>query len=213
MRGSVRGGLLACVGLSALAHTALVGYLTASGPAGAPPRPAAGALQVRVAALPAPAVAERQEPIDSAAPTPSTVQPAGPHDAAGSQQGQASPSRPAAAGTAGVFDEHEYIPRPRLSVPPVPQQPVLLAWPSENAPPAGRYTAVLSLFIDEQGFVQRVRVDDDRLPPALREQATAAFTGVRYSPGQLQGRDVKSRIRVEVSFEAEAHMLRRGTGS
>lgn len=208
----MRGGLLACIGLSAVAHAALVGYLAGPGRPGLASRAVPAALQVRVAssadnaspaALPLPTAAvvtgsEMQQPDASLA--------------TGAQV--AAPQEPAvrAAGT-GRFDESDFIPRPRLSVAPIPQQPVLLAWPSENAPPAGRYTAILSLFIDEQGIVRRVRVEGEALPPALRDQATAAFAGVRYSPGQVEGRDVKSRIRIEVSFEADAQMLRRGTGS
>lgn len=110
------------------------------------------------------------------------------------------------------FDEQSYLPRPRLTVPPALQGSVLLSWPPHDAPPAGRYAGVLSLFIDEFGVVQRVRVDDGELPAALQEQARTVFLGAQFSPGQLQGQVVKSRIRVEVSFEANPVAQRKGVG-
>ena len=108
------------------------------------------------------------------------------------------------------FDEQSYLPRPRLTVPPTLQSAVLLSWPPHDAPPAGRYAGVLSLFIDELGVVQRVRVDEGELPAALQEQARAVFLGAHFSPGQLQGQVVKSRIRIEVSFEADPRAQRKG---
>ncbi len=110
------------------------------------------------------------------------------------------------------FDEQSYLPRPRLTVPPALQGSVLLSWPPHDAPPAGRYAGVLSLFIDEFGVVQRVRVEDGELPASLQEQARAVFLGAQFSPGQLQGQVVKSRIRVEVSFEADPRVQRKGVG-
>jgi hypothetical protein len=114
----------------------------------------------------------------------------------------------AAAGELG--DEAGYIPRPRLSVVPVMQHSVVLQWPPEWAA-EGLYSEVLSLFIDEYGIVQRVRVDGNGLPELFQHQARQAFLGVRFSPGQLNGRDVKSLIRIEVSFEARPQV--RGKGS
>lgn len=205
-------GLLACAALSVLAHVGLMACIGQAGEVGRQARrvPAPAALSARLAPPdvgPMPAATEAPPELPAAAPgvgleAPSPLP----------QQPVAAVPPAAASPQPAAFDEDDYIPRPRLSVPPAALQPVLLAWPTENAPPAGRYTAVLSLFIDEQGRVQRIRFDDEALPPALREQAQAAFAGMRYTPGQLGGRVVKSRIRLEVSFEAEARMVRGGSG-
>jgi hypothetical protein len=120
------------------------------------------------------------------------------------------PTLPAAAAGAGEVGADEgYIPRPRLSVVPVMQHSVVLQWPPEWAA-EGLYSEVLSLFIDEFGIVQRVRVDGNGLPELFQQQARQAFLGVRFSPGQLNGRDVKSLIRIEVSFEARSQVQGKG---
>lgn len=114
---------------------------------------------------------------------------------------------PAASGSQvepGEAGLDEYLPRRLLSVAPVAQQPVELLWPDDVRVAAGRYGAVLVLFIDEQGVVQRVKVESGDLPPALQELALAAFAGASFAPGQVQGVPVKSRIRVEVEFQSKA---------
>lgn len=93
-----------------------------------------------------------------------------------------------------------YIPRPELSVPPLAQAPVFIA------PPAGdfeaqRISGVLSLYINEYGAVDHISSEGSDLPPAFEEAATTAFRHVTFTPGQLDGHAVKSRIKVEVVFD------------
>jgi TonB family protein len=94
----------------------------------------------------------------------------------------------------------EYIPRPQLSIAPRPSEAVIIPFPKEITRP-GRYTAVLALFIDENGVVRRVRVDSPSLPDALENAARETFLQVHFSPGEVNGRQVKSLIRIEVVFE------------
>lgn len=109
----------------------------------------------------------------------------------------AEPPPVAATDTPGDGD---YVPRPLLSVPPRPQSPVMLAWPDfEGAQTL--YRGVLALYIDEDGVVQRVRAVEGDLTPELEAQACAVFLGTRFSPGQLDGSAVRSRLQVEVVFE------------
>lgn len=115
------------------------------------------------------------------------------------------------AGRPELFDDDGYVPRPQLSVVPVAQQMLILEWPEEGAPPAGRYRGVVSLFIDEQGVIQHVRFDDDGLPESLKEQTRAALATVRYSPGKVKDQIVKSRLRLELVFEADPRMVTRGS--
>ncbi|QPF72549.1 hypothetical protein G8A07_06120 [Roseateles sp. DAIF2] len=98
--------------------------------------------------------------------------------------------------------EPAYVPRSLLSAAPVAQRPVLLQWPSDG-PARGSYRGVLKLFIDERGRVQRVEPDDEELPVSLVNVARQAFLAASFKPGEVQGRAVRSWIRIEVSFDAE----------
>ena len=66
----------------------------------------------------------------------------------------------------------------------------------------GRHVGVLSIFIDEHGQVQRSEADDAvGLPEALVQAAREAFMAAQFAPGEIDGRAVKSRVRVEVVFD------------
>lgn len=96
--------------------------------------------------------------------------------------------------------EGDYIPRPQLTQPPVSLAPVMIA-PPEGNHETGRIVGILSLFINEQGGVDRVLSTGPNLPPAFEQNAIAAFKNIRFNPGQLDGMPVKSRIRIEVIFD------------
>ncbi|MDC6166072.1 energy transducer TonB [Paucibacter sp. XJ19-41] len=93
-----------------------------------------------------------------------------------------------------------YVPRPELSAPPQAQQPVLLAWPDFRGDQS-LYTLLLVLYIDEQGLVRRIDIEDSDAPPVFQDAARQAFSGVSFLPGQRDGVPVKSRVHIEVSFE------------
>ncbi|MBT9456889.1 MAG: hypothetical protein IV097_09725 [Burkholderiaceae bacterium] len=103
-----------------------------------------------------------------------------------------------------------YLPRARLSLPPVLRSQVALPWPEAAETQGGHFRAVLALFIDELGVVQKVRVEGNGLPPALEAVARESFLGASFVPGELQGQPVKSLIRVEVRFDAERPAGSRG---
>jgi periplasmic protein TonB len=79
--------------------------------------------------------------------------------------------------------------------------PVLIDYPSIPGVP-GTHVGLLSLFIDETGKVVRVRVDSQTLPLEMQDAARSAFMGAAFTPGLVDGLPVRSRIRVEVTFEA-----------
>lgn len=60
----------------------------------------------------------------------------------------------------------------------------------------------LTLFIDEHGSVRRILVLDQSLPPPFQEAARNAFLQTRFAPAERAGRIVRSRIDVEVVFDA-----------
>lgn len=174
-----------------------------AGPA-APAEAAPAGPAIEAAAARAPAA----EASDAASTVPGAV-----HSAAlpapRSEAGSDAPARPSEALPAprtGSLDE-EYLPRSALSLAPEALGEVLLAYPPE-APP-GRYGGVLTLFIDADGGVRRVRSEPARpgeadLPPVFEEAARQAFLAARFRPGERDGRPVKSRIRIAVEFEAQA---------
>lgn len=101
-----------------------------------------------------------------------------------------------------VTDDDLYFPRSQLVAAPAALDPVIIDYPRFDGD-AGRYVAELSLFIDETGRVARVRVDSGSLPPALEDAARRAFMQARFRPGETTEHGaVKSRIRIEVSFES-----------
>ena len=100
----------------------------------------------------------------------------------------------------GLVNEPEYVPRNQLSVVPVAQTSVDISYPPEVAGP-GRYAGVFSIFIDELGEVRDVRMEDQRLPPAMERAVRQTFLQTRFSVGQRNGQDVKSHIRVEIVFD------------
>lgn len=93
-----------------------------------------------------------------------------------------------------------YLPRRLLTRPPTPVTQVLLTYPRFPDDESGSYRAELSLFIGSDGQVIRVRLDTP-LPEALEGEARRAFLGTRFTPGELNGRPVRSLIRIEVQFD------------
>lgn len=100
-----------------------------------------------------------------------------------------------------VADEDSYLPRQALTVGPQPLSDVELPYPKFEGD-TGHYVGRVTLYIDETGLVQRVQVDSGDLPPALEDVVRREFMAVRFEPGQAEGRAVRSRIRVEVRFDA-----------
>lgn len=120
----------------------------------------------------------------------------------------ASPTSPADAAsgpgqaTAPVDDEALFLVRSQLDRAPYAPEPIDLPYP-ESAP-LGQHQAVMTLFIDEQGRVRRVRLDvGQMLPPLLEDAARQTFLRARFEPGIKDGAPVRSRLRVAVEFGAE----------
>lgn len=112
-----------------------------------------------------------------------------------------SEASPEATDQPGSFEgELMYVPRSILTRAPAPMTPVFLRYPSFDADEHEHYSAQLTLFIASSGKVDRVKLDSP-LPPELEGAARRAFLGVQFTPGELNGRPVRSLIRVEVQFD------------
>ena len=101
----------------------------------------------------------------------------------------------------GIDSDDDYYPRTMLTSAPSPLAAVMIGYPPiEND--QGQYSSELTLFIDETGRVARVRVDGPELPQALEAAARNAFINAGFRAGELDGRAVKSQIRIEVVFDS-----------
>jgi hypothetical protein len=97
--------------------------------------------------------------------------------------------------------EAEYLPRSALSVPPRTQAPVQIDYPYFDGE-ADHYTGEFDLFINDTGGVVRVTVATPDLPGILGNAVREAFLPSRFSPGEVDGRPVRSRVRIEVTFDS-----------
>lgn len=182
----------------------------AGGP-GAARLPSGAGLEVRLAAADATRAAEPLQPTSSetrptSAPAPAPAATDAPategHAQAPVMADEVQPTAPAHGLPADPLDE--YVPRPQLSLAPLPRSGVELAYPA-NGPDFGRFALTLTLYIDETGQVRHAEVSSDTpLPEALREAALHAFGSLQFSPGEKDGQVVKSRLRLEVVYESLA---------
>ncbi|MES2251747.1 MAG: hypothetical protein V4645_31060 [Pseudomonadota bacterium] len=117
----------------------------------------------------------------------------------------APPTPPASTTTEVEVDN--YIPRSQLSTPPIALTTIVLEPPS-GEPVGDRLVGILLLFIDEQGHVDQVDSEEPILPPAFEQAAREAFIAAEFSPGEIDGRAVKSRLRVEVVFDDTSPSMR-----
>lgn len=145
-----------------------------------------------------------EPPLASAAPGGGRLSPPGevPPDLPSTQELDVPSAAPVAAPQLGpnTDGDGEYIPRPQLSVAPIPVAPILLSAPPGIYPP-DRITGILSLYIDETGKVHHLISSTPPLPAEFEEIAKRAFLSADFHPGQLNGQAVKSRVRVEVVFD------------
>ncbi|MDX1376747.1 MAG: TonB family protein, partial [Burkholderiales bacterium] len=77
------------------------------------------------------------------------------------------------------------------------------AYPARAARENVSGTAIVGLYIDADGAVERVEVE--RATPAgygFGESAAEAFRAARFSPAMKSGKRVRALMRVEVSFDA-----------
>lgn len=135
--------------------------------------------------------------------TPQTTPPQPAHAAVDPAPADAPASAAAMALTTAVDDEALFLVRSQLDRAPSASGPIDLPYP-ESAP-LGHHQAVMTLFIDEQGRVRRVRLDIGQiLPPLLEDAARQTFLRSRFEPGIKNGAPVRSRLRVAVEFGADA---------
>lgn len=60
---------------------------------------------------------------------------------------------------------------------------------------------ILKLWINEFGAVSDVEVEKTQLPEMFSRTAIAAFKGLQFAPGELNGRPVRTVMRIEVTYD------------
>lgn len=70
--------------------------------------------------------------------------------------------------------------------------------------PAHAGTLILVLWINENGRVDRVSVESSQLPESVRRLVIKRFGSVTFSPAQLDGKAVKSRMTIEIFVQTSS---------
>lgn len=212
--------LLFAVAVSALAHLAIVSGVPVRAPAGsaAPgtvlhatlasagaevdPKNTASTDSPTVVAEPA-----RPQQIPAPSPVAEPEPPAPPPAIAPASAGPEAVEGPPALEMPQIADP-EFYPSRLLDVYPKPMADVPLSYPAgaESSDTSG--TVTLLLLIDELGMVVEATVVEADPPGHFEQAAIDAFRNLLFAPGQRQGRPVKSRLVVEVSFQAQADSQR-----
>jgi protein TonB len=96
-----------------------------------------------------------------------------------------------------------YYPARALDVYPAPASPLDMPYPARarDARVEGRVELLVS--IDEAGTVSEVSVVDAEPAGYFEDVARQTFLGTRFRPGERNGRAVKSRVVIRVSFGSE----------
>ena len=101
-----------------------------------------------------------------------------------------------------LLDDPEYYPARLLDVLPRPLADVVLRYPDPAAVQDISGRVVLLLLIDELGAVVEATVIEAEPPGYFEEAAIESFRDVLFQPAVRHGRAVKSRLPVEVTFDA-----------
>jgi protein TonB len=101
-----------------------------------------------------------------------------------------------------LVEDPEFYPARLLDVLPRPLAEVALRYPDSAATQDVSGRVVLLLLIDELGVVVEATVIEAEPPGYFEEAAIESFRDVLFQPAQRNGRAVKSRLPVEVTFDA-----------
>lgn len=106
------------------------------------------------------------------------------------------------------IEDPEFYPARKLDVLPRPIGDVALRYPEVAADQEMSGRVVLLILIDELGMVVEASVISADPPGVFEEAALESFRNVMFTPAQRHGRAVKSRLPVEVNFDAKVGSLK-----
>lgn len=100
-----------------------------------------------------------------------------------------------------LLEDPTWYPAKQLDVHPAALYPIKPDYPEKGAEQGVEGKVVLLLLIDEAGAVKEVTVMEANPEGIFEESALAAFSNARFAPAQKNGRAVKSRVLIRVSYE------------
>ena len=112
---------------------------------------------------------------------------------------QASPLLPAL--EVPLLEDPTWYPAKQVDVHPTALHPIKPVYPDEGGEKGVEGNVVLLLLIDEAGAVKEATVMEANPEGIFEESALAAFREARFAPAQKNGRAVKSRVLIRVSYE------------
>lgn len=107
------------------------------------------------------------------------------------------------------IEDPEFYAARSLDQYPKPVAEVILKYPQQAGIEEMSGTVTLLLLIDELGIVVEASVVEADPPGYFEDAAIEVFKGVLFTPGQRNGHAVKSRLVVQVAFDAKTESLRR----
>lgn len=108
---------------------------------------------------------------------------------------------PAAATEQAITPTDDYYwPGRALDQKPTPQTAVVIPYPNGFVS-ITRGHAILQLFINESGLVDRVEVVESDAPLEFTDMARRAFLNTRFTPGVKDLIQVRSKLKIEVAFQ------------
>jgi protein TonB len=100
-----------------------------------------------------------------------------------------------------LLEDPTWYPAKQLDVHPTALYPIKPAYPDKAAEQGLEGNVVLLLLIDEAGAVKEAAVVEANTEGTFEESALAAFREARFAPAQKNGRAVKSRVLIRVTYE------------
>ncbi len=105
-----------------------------------------------------------------------------------------------------LLEDPTWYPARQVDVHPAPLYPIKPDYPDKGAEQGVEGSVVVLLLIDEAGVVKEASVVEANSEGIFDESALLAFRGARFTPAQKNGRAVKSRVLIRVTYE----LARRG---
>ncbi|PWB55194.1 MAG: energy transducer TonB [Nitrosomonadales bacterium] len=100
-----------------------------------------------------------------------------------------------------LIEDPTYYPAKEVDVHPAALQIIQPSYPDEAVRANAAGSVVLVLLLDESGKVQELSVEEASPPGMFEQSALDAFRHARFSPAQRNGRVVKSRVRIKVTYD------------
>lgn len=217
LRQGTRRGLFALL-LSLVLHLSLLlGVSVKSGGPG--PSSPPGPLQMRIVAS-TPVVEKSAPPLAAGAPAPAEQQEAVVRSTATAAKQEAAKQTPEPAAPAQsqaesaqsdssvlpslnvpLVEDPVYYPAKQLDVLPVARQHIMPDYPDEAVRHNINGSVKLLLLIDATGLVVDVSVVEATPPGYFEDAAVKAFQNAKFTPAEKNGKKVRSRVMIQVSFD------------